>query len=246
MEELTSAVAVVVSGATNTVQPISTVNEGSVNITGLTNAVATSVPVQQVVGTTVPSISQVWYNCSPEGIPQLVTANPQNIVEISTADLARQLNQQVQTPYGNIQVQVQPVQAPPVVKEEVQVSIQEPIVPTTKPPSKTRVRQSGNERVPCPTCGKTVSCNATLKDHMRTHTGDRPFVCSECGFAFAQRSNLRMHKRLHTGERPYMCGICGKTFARSSHLPAHMRTHTGRDRYIFHNRTVDLFFFVCR
>ena len=242
MENLTSsAVAVVVpssSGPVN-VQPIASVsgvsNVADVNLSNI----ATVSNIPQVVGTTnIPTISQVWYNCGPDGVPHLVAANPQSAVEINS-DLARQFNQQVQTPYGNIQVQVQPVSAATtistVLKSEEPLIGEDPpelhIPNKPKPATATRVR-SANERVSCPTCGKTVSCNATLRDHMRTHTGDRPFVCTECNFAFAQRSNLRMHKRLHTGERPYMCGICGKTFARSSHLPAHMRTHTGEKPYV--------------
>lgn len=165
------------------------------------------------------------------------------MVELNTSDLARQFNQQIQTSYGNIQVRVQPVapacantivskaspQPQPQIEDPLANDQQKQVNNTIKT---SRVRQPGSERVPCPTCGKTVSCNATLRDHMRTHTGERPFRCGECGIAFAQRSNLRMHKRLHTGERPYMCGICGKTFARSSHLPAHMRTHTGEKPYV--------------
>lgn len=83
------------------------------------------------------------------------------------------------------------------------------------------------EKVICHTCGATFACGANLRNHMRIHTGERPYVCEECGSSFTQRSNLRSHKRVHTGERPYMCGICGQTFSRSSHLPGHMRTHTG-------------------
>ncbi|KAA0201532.1 hypothetical protein HAZT_HAZT005423 [Hyalella azteca] len=111
-------------------------------------------------------------------------------------------------------------------------SVSNPVENASETAKKKNTKPVGSDRVPCPMCPKTVSCSATLRDHMRTHTGERPFSCSECGLAFSQRSNLRMHKRLHTGERPYMCGICGKTFARSSHLPAHMRTHTGEKPYV--------------
>lgn len=213
-------------GAITAVTPVSSVT----NLTG----VAALPNVGQIVAGALPTISQVWYNCGVDGMPQIMSANPQSVVEINTADLARQFNQQVQTPYGNIQVQVQPVPSQIIPnKQPVEETDDDPLDLLDKSEGKNRVRVGGGgkERVPCPTCGKTVSCNATLRDHMRTHTGERPFVCSECGLAFAQRSNLRMHKRLHTGERPYMCGVCGKTFARSSHLPAHMRTHTGEKPY---------------
>ncbi|KAK7070335.1 hypothetical protein SK128_009814, partial [Halocaridina rubra] len=96
---------------------------------------------------------------------------------------------------------------------------------------KPRIRNSTPERVVCNTCGKSLACRANLSEHMRIHTGERPFVCDECGASFTAKSNLRTHKRLHTGERPYMCGICGKTFSQSSHLPSHMRVHTGERPY---------------
>ena len=147
-----------------------------------------------------------------------------------------QQTQQLQPQVVPIQLQAQPLgqqHAP----QQVQIAQQAQLVklnnsePCVLDIKKSRVKSAGGERVPCRVCNKTVSCTATLRDHMRTHTGERPFKCSECNLSFSQRSNLRMHKRLHTGERPYMCGICGKTFARSSHLPAHMRTHTGEKPY---------------
>ncbi|KAK7070336.1 hypothetical protein SK128_009815 [Halocaridina rubra] len=104
--------------------------------------------------------------------------------------------------------------------------VQKPVVQKAS-----RIRHPHGERVACAVCGKTYACNANLRDHMRIHTGERPFTCDECGMTFTQRSNLRMHKRVHTGERPYMCGVCGKTFSRSSHLPGHMRQHTGEKPY---------------
>lgn len=195
--------------------------------TGGLQAIAGAGGLQAITG--LANVQGLWYttNYTTDGsVGQILTsasAVPAVQVELGSSDIARQVNQQVQTQYGNIQVQVGTLQP-----QQITTKVE----PEEQKISKSRIRQTGGERVPCPECGKTVSCNATLRDHMRTHTGERPFQCSECGLAFAQRSNLRMHKRLHTGERPYMCGICGKTFARSSHLPAHMRTHTGEKPYI--------------
>ena len=60
---------------------------------------------------------------------------------------------------------------------------------------------SAPEMKQCPFCAYKTKSSANLKKHLRTHTGEKPFVCSQCGRAFSQNSTLTRHKNaVHKGK----------------------------------------------
>ncbi|ESO06975.1 hypothetical protein HELRODRAFT_77001 [Helobdella robusta] len=88
----------------------------------------------------------------------------------------------------------------------------------------------------CPRSKKPFKAKYKLVNHLRVHTGERPFVCPfpECSKIFARSENLKIHKRTHTGEKPFVCDFegCGRRFANSSDRKKHTLVHTTDKPYV--------------
>ena len=85
-------------------------------------------------------------------------------------------------------------------------------------------------------CTKAYSRLENLKTHLRSHTGEKPYVCEypTCQKAFSNASDRAKHQnRTHSNEKPYACRVpgCSKKYTDPSSLRKHVKTVHGAEVY---------------
>ena len=51
---------------------------------------------------------------------------------------------------------------------------------------------------PCPHCPKRFTRGFHMRNHIRTHTSEKPFCCTECGKPFTRDYDRKRHEKIHT------------------------------------------------
>ncbi|XP_061450151.1 zinc finger protein ZFPM1 isoform X3 [Rhineura floridana] len=83
-----------------------------------------------------------------------------------------------------------------------------------------------NERIcPFPQCKKSCPSASSLEIHMRSHSGERPFVCLICHSAFTTKANCERHLKVHTDTLNGICHSCGFISTTRDILYSHLVTN---------------------
>ncbi|KFM75944.1 Zinc finger and BTB domain-containing protein 8B, partial [Stegodyphus mimosarum] len=63
-----------------------------------------------------------------------------------------------------------------------------------------------------------------LMDNSQNRGG--AFACTFCPYSTKFATTLKRHISTHTGERPYGCMVCGKRFIQRNTLQRHIKCHS--------------------
>lgn len=74
----------------------------------------------------------------------------------------------------------------------------------------------------CTFCAKVFSFRRAFKDHMLTHTDERPYRCDICQKGFNAASTLKNHKARHSSGTNAVCDECGQSFTAQYQLYSHI------------------------
>ncbi|XP_078066863.1 zinc finger protein ZFPM1 isoform X2 [Mustelus asterias] len=85
---------------------------------------------------------------------------------------------------------------------------------------------SPHERIcPFPQCNKSCPSASSLEIHVRSHSGERPFVCLICLSAFTTKANCERHLKVHMDSLNGVCHGCGFVSTTRDILYNHLLTN---------------------
>ena len=105
-------------------------------------------------------------------------------------------------------------------------------------PTKTEIliKENKYKEHVCLKCGKSYTCQTSLKYHMKVHEGIKDFKCDHCELTFTAKHSKFKHMRIvHEGikgPKNYKCELCGKAFSKPYDLNRHGKVHIEKPKII--------------
>ena len=79
----------------------------------------------------------------------------------------------------------------------------------------------------CNQCDYASSRADSLRQHLKTHSGEKSNKCNQCDYASSRADHTRTHLKTHSRVKSNKCNQCDYASSHANHLRTHLKIHTG-------------------